>query len=83
MRSADSHKQPCLKTSENTNSSCGTKLQARFIDPDPANAAQREEHKKDDLLDQIRRGTYAGTQLALTELYDRIDHKYVVHLIFD
>jgi hypothetical protein len=50
-------------------------LQSRFIDPDPANAARREEHKKGDLLDQIHEGTYAGTQLALTELYDRVDQK--------
>jgi hypothetical protein len=52
-------------------------LQGRIIDPNPKNAATREEHNKSDLIDQIHQGTYAGTQLALTELYSRIDRKYV------
>jgi hypothetical protein len=52
-------------------------LQGRLIDPDPKKAITREEHKKGDLIDQIHQGTYAGTQLALTELYSRIDRKYV------
>lgn len=55
-------------------------LQPRFIDPHPDRVAEQEarqeEKEKKDLLDQIEKGTYAGTQLALTELYDRIDHKY-------
>jgi hypothetical protein len=53
-------------------------LQGRVVDPDPTNAARRQEHKKGDLIDQIVEGTYAGTQLALTEMYSRIDRRYVL-----